>query len=235
VTPLVTAIIAVLVLLPALYLLVPHLVKNILRLRFARAARASGFKYLTFDDGPDPQTTPRILELLARHGVKATFFLVGERAERHPALVREILSQGHQVGEHGYRHLHPWTTRPLAYLRELRQSGRAARGWAGTRSRVLFRPPFGKLNLFTMAYVIASGRRLAFWDIDPRDYEAPSPDATAARVMERWNHGAVVLLHDGRMTPGTSSPDLTVGALTALLEKVGSGTRFRTVGGMGGN
>jgi peptidoglycan/xylan/chitin deacetylase (PgdA/CDA1 family) len=222
-----------LVLLPIAYLVLPHLAKNILRARFAHAARRSGDKFLTFDDGPDPESTPRILDILDAYGVKATFFVVGERAERYPAIVRGILSRGHEVGEHGYRHLHPWTARPVRYIRELARSARSARTYASPPARVIFRPPFGKLNLITMAYVIAVGRRLAFWDIDPRDYEGASADAVADHVLERLDHGAVVLLHDGRITAGTNSPDLTARALSAVLNRVGRGVRFRTVGTLG--
>jgi peptidoglycan-N-acetylglucosamine deacetylase len=97
---------------------------------------------LTFDDGPDEEFTPQVLDVLAAHRVRATFFLVGRRARNHPELVRRIVSDGHAVGSHTWSHPRPWTIGGLETLREYRAGRRAIEDLAG-RDVPLFRPPKG--------------------------------------------------------------------------------------------
>jgi peptidoglycan/xylan/chitin deacetylase (PgdA/CDA1 family) len=218
--------------LAAVYLAVPYAVKVFLRSRFSHAASRSGCKFLTFDDGPDPLSTPQILDILDEFGVKATFFVVGQRAEEHPLIVRSIILRGHEIGEHGYAHLHPWMSWPGKYARELMRSGRAIGNFISHQPHVVFRPPYGKLNLFTLIYVLFTRRRIAFWDIDPRDYENADAKSIADDILKSFDSGSVVLLHDGRIDPGTNGSDLTVQALKLVLGQVTPDTRFRTLGAL---
>jgi len=224
--------VALVAVLPTAYLVVPYAVKVFLRLRLSHIASRSGCKFLTFDDGPDPLSTPRILDILDEFGVNATFFVVGQRAEEYPSIVQSIISRGHEIGEHGYAHLHPWMSWPGKYARELMRSGRAIGNFVSHRTHVVFRPPYGKLNLFTLIYVLFTRRRIAFWDIDPRDYENADAKSIADDILKSLDSGSVVLLHDGRIDPGTNGSDLTVQALKLVIGQVAPGMRFRTLGAL---
>ena len=116
-----------------------------LRMR-CRARRAGRRVALTFDDGPDPQRTPAVLDLLARQGVRATFFVVGARAEAHPELVRRMVAEGHVVGNHSYTHSWRFPLRSLGRtMEELCRTGEVLHRITGRQPR-LFRPPFGVTN-----------------------------------------------------------------------------------------
>lgn len=186
--------------------------------------------FLTFDDGPDPIATPRILDILDGLGAKATFFVIGRRAEEYPAIVQSIILRGHEIGEHGYSHVHPWMSWPGKYLQELVRSGNAVRKYTGGQIHVAFRPPYGKLNLFTLLYAFFTRRRLAFWDLDPRDYENMDAKSVANNILRSLGKRSVVLLHDGRTDPGSSAADLTVQALKIVIDQIAPGIRFRTLG-----
>jgi peptidoglycan/xylan/chitin deacetylase (PgdA/CDA1 family) len=128
-------------------------------LLFFRGPQSGRQLALTFDDGPDPQYTPRILEALRKHGAKATFFLIGERAEQEPALVRQILADGHELANHS--HSHPDFERlPLRRaMQEISRTTAMIEAIQGSRCR-LFRPPKGKLCLNSLIPAWTSGRRL---------------------------------------------------------------------------
>src|SRR5690606_11477594 len=101
--------------------------------------------FLTLDDGPDPRWTPAILDLLAAHGARATFFVVGQAARQAPALTRRILAEGHRLGNHSYSHRHPWKMLPRAARSEVRDGAAAIADITG-QAPVDFRPPHGRLR-----------------------------------------------------------------------------------------
>lgn len=162
-----------------------------------RGGRTGRSVALTFDDGPDPLHTPRVLDVLARHGVRATFFLVGEKAAACPELVRRIVAEGHTVGNHSHTHdsLFP-LRRERRMVEELRTAGEVVRSIVGRRPR-LFRPPFGVTNP-TIAR--AAGRlRLTVvgWSVRSLDTVARLPrERVLERIVRRLHPGAVILLHD---------------------------------------
>jgi peptidoglycan-N-acetylglucosamine deacetylase len=153
--------------------------------------------WLTIDDGPDEEDTPRILELLDRHRARATFFLVGERVARFPKIVAEILRRGHEVGHHTYTH--PvgsfWCATPSRLRREL-DDGLAALERTGARPR-WFRAPVGIKNLFLAGALAARGLRCVGWNVRSHDSTAHDPAKVADRVMHRVRPGSIVLMHEG--------------------------------------
>jgi peptidoglycan-N-acetylglucosamine deacetylase len=168
------------------------------------AVRRSGrVVCLTFDDGPSPEATPVLLDVLRRHGVRATFFILGRSAEENPGIVQSIARAGHTLGLHGYGHAHPWKTRPDVYLRDLVRGARAIERACAVKKVAFFRPTYGKVNLTTLLYAVFTGRSLVFWTIDPKDYA----ECSAAKVVESVSRGleraagrgGTVLLHDGRI------------------------------------
>jgi peptidoglycan/xylan/chitin deacetylase (PgdA/CDA1 family) len=174
---------------------------------------------LTFDDGPHPKWTPRILDVLARHGAKATFFVVGRKVDEHPEVVRAIVDAGHGVGLHSYGH-----DRLFSLLGERRVKADLEHGLAaleraiGQRPR-LFRPPIGHTNPRIARVVEALGLVVVGWTVRGRDGLASArPPDVVARVRRGLRDGAIVLLHDAPER-GEREP-AAVRALPAILDAI---------------
>ncbi len=180
---------------------------------------SSGTGYaLTFDDGPHPQGTPAILEILARERVSATFFLIGEQVRRNPALVREIVAAGHGIGLHCDRHrnllrLAPWQVR--ADIARAQETIEAATGCAIG----LYRPPYGILNASALRIAREHDWRTLLWSHFGKDWEArATPESIAARVTDGVGEGSILLLHDADDYSAPGSWRRTVAALPRVLE-----------------
>lgn len=194
------------------------LIKQFIRWRFLRTARPDDAVYLTFDDGPDPEITPRVLDVLEKAGAQATFFVMGRKALAHPEVVRAMVEKGHAVGSHGFDHLHAWRVSPQATWRDLRR-GHAKVGELLPRGTNLLRPPFGKFSVPGGLWVLSAGLHVAFWDLDPRDYEMDSAQALAERILAQVRPGSVVLLHDGHRREGRDL-DVLVKALQLVVPEL---------------
>ncbi|MBS2023959.1 MAG: glycosyltransferase, partial [Deltaproteobacteria bacterium] len=184
-----------------------------------RGGRPKGKVALTFDDGPDPKYTPRILELLKARNVHAAFFLIGENAQAAPQLVRRELDEGHLIGNHSTTHPDLAKVSPLRLELELNVTERLLEWVSGARPK-LFRPPYHSdeaLDEVDNAVVIARASRLGYLtlgqDIDPEDFDLRDPDEIVKRVLERAKAGNVILLHDGG-----GDRSATVAALPKLLD-----------------
>jgi peptidoglycan/xylan/chitin deacetylase (PgdA/CDA1 family) len=156
---------------------------------------------LTFDDGPDPASTPQLLEVLAQHQVKAAFFLIGRHAERHPHLVQAISAKGHLVGNHTYRHA--WWTNFLwgdRLDREIQRAQQVFKNILGTAPR-FFRSPMGLTNPHLFGALKRIGLRLVGWDLRGLDQRAGAPAPVIRRVSNRCRDGSIILLHDGGADP----------------------------------
>jgi chitin deacetylase len=149
---------------------------------------------LTFDDGPDPKVTPRILESLRKHNARATFFVLGSRAARHPELMKEIADQGHAIGSHTATHL----KKPSAAraVKELDWTESVIAETTGRRTSI-FRPPYGILNNQTTAEAIRRGMAVFLWTISSADTKKIGAEAIASNVINTPNPGDIVLMHDG--------------------------------------
>ena len=160
---------------------------------------------LTFDDGPSPETTPVILDILRSEGALATFFVLGEAVQKHPILLRRIVAEGHAVGIHAYRHEPFVLLSARAISREIMQSEAAIRS-ACPDAMILpwLRPPHGFKSLTLIWSLRRAGYGLAAWSIDSRDYRENDPAYIAGRVGGKSQAGAVILLHDGRENAATA-------------------------------
>jgi peptidoglycan/xylan/chitin deacetylase (PgdA/CDA1 family) len=189
---------------------------------FWRLPEGSRKVALTFDDGPDPELTPRVLEILAACKVRATFFVVGENALRHPDLIRRMVREGHCVANHTHTHARADRLSPEALLRELEQAEDALRTLevpAGTR---LFRPPFGAIHPAQAWRLARSGRRIALWSRDSRDYLGSGAEEIAG-LGETAEPRDILLMHD--RFPAT------IEALPELIERLAlRGLRTGTLG-----
>ncbi len=150
---------------------------------------------LTFDDGPDPSTTPALLEILEQAGVKATFFLIGGHAARYPDLVLSIMNAGHSVGSHSYSHRVLPLLSGKMLQQEIDQTNDRLQEITGQRPR-FFRPPYGLMD--SRAGELLAQRQMlpVYWGCVPEDWQAPGADSVVLRVMKRLSHGNLVVLHE---------------------------------------
>ena len=179
-----------------------------------RGLGGSGRVALTFDDGPDPEYTERILEVFRRVGGRATFFLVGAQAEIHPDLVARIVADGHEIGNHSYSHPFLAGMGYAALRREILLCERTlARGDWAPAFNGLYRPPRGTLTWAGLMFAAFNRRKHVLWSIDPRDYRATSEAEIIEHVRrQRCRGGDIVLLHDNNVH--------TVGAVEPLLQEI---------------
>lgn len=154
---------------------------------------------LTFDDGPDPGQTPRILDTLREHGVRATFFLVGSKAELHPEIVRRIAAEGHAIGIHTWSHRPGFPMRRSgAMVADILRCRESLREITGVETD-LFRPPYGVTNPMVARAVKRTRSRCVGWSIRSLDtLRRRSREAVARRIRRRLGDGKVILLHDDR-------------------------------------
>jgi peptidoglycan-N-acetylglucosamine deacetylase len=161
---------------------------------------SAGAVALTFDDGPDPDFTPSVLDLLAEHRVAATFFVVGDAACEHPGLVRRMLDQGHAVGSHTRAHLDPSAAGPGELVREYRAGRRMVE--AVTRAPApLFRPPMGDLGWPSVLAIRCARVTVWLWTRDPSDWLPGRRRQDIVDELDDLRAGDVVLLHDGLRLP----------------------------------
>jgi peptidoglycan-N-acetylglucosamine deacetylase len=195
---------------------------------------------LTFDDGPDPELTPRILEVLAEHGVRATFNLMGWNALRHPDLVRELVTAGHELGNHTWTHQDLAFQSTLQTRRQLERGRDAIEQTAGVRPR-FFRPPRGNLTGSAIASAAELGYDVLLWSVTRGGAGVGTPASVADHLARTVAPGDVVALHDG-IGRGTFDPRgsgahllrarrlVEVRALPAAVERLlGRGLRLVTV------
>ena len=185
---------------------------------------------LTFDDGPDPEWTPRVLDLLAETGVTATFFMIGARAARAPSVVTRLAAAGHEVANHSWSHRNPWFCGPAATIDEVRRGHDTLADLTGTAPRH-FRPPWGMVNAAMFGAVRKTGEQLVFWSIQPEG-QRPAPAARqVAHVLRRVHAGAIVDLHDAEGTP--RAPERLLAGLPAMIAGLRErGYAFATVSGL---
>lgn len=145
--------------------------------------------YLTFDDGPTPETTPYILEVLKKYGIKATFFCVGENVKKYPKLYKDIIEEGHFVGNHTFNHLKGWETPLKVYLENIDECSQYI-------SSDLFRPPYGKMTV-SQYNALKKKFHLIFWDVLAPDFDGNvSTQKCLDIVKKKTRTGSILVFHD---------------------------------------
>lgn len=182
---------------------------------FKKGGRAERKICLTFDDGPDPRYTPELLRLLRREQVRATFFLVADKAAASPDLVREIIAAGHEIGFHTLKHRHAYLLFLCGSLKMVGEGRRKLEEVAGRRV-FWFRPPWGALNLFQYLTARILRLRLVLWSANAQDWEVKTgPEGILERLKERVGPGGVIVLHDSGGEPG--APVNTLAAVPEVI------------------
>lgn len=155
-----------------------------------RKEPSSRVVYLTFDDGPIPECTPEVLDILARYGVQATFFMVGENAERYPQLLERVKKEGHTVGNHTYRHRRGCKTSTAAYLEDVAKANDILQA-------PIFRPPHGRMQRTQKKALLNAGYTIYLWDVLTHDY---NPQYTVEHMLSVVQHftrnGSIITFHD---------------------------------------
>ncbi len=150
--------------------------------------------YLTFDDGPIPEVTPKVLNILDRYNVKATFFMVGENIDKFPDIFARVVAAGHSIGNHTYNHLKGWKTPFKTYMANVAKCQDAINRQLPT---LVFRPPYGKASLRQRRALHKMGYKLIYWDILTRDYDATrTPDQMIEQIKRDTRPGSIINFHD---------------------------------------
>jgi len=184
---------------------------------------------LTFDDGPNPKATPRILDVLREKGVRATFFILGSHAERWPELVRRISHEGHQIGNHGYFHRKLQFKSPFYVSRDIRLGIRAIKR-AGAPAPRYFRAPHGFRSPWTTPIASSYGERTVGWSLGVWDSDRPGVDEIVRRTLEGVSPGSIVLLHDGDGYNPDGDRMQTAAALPRIIDRLkDEGYEFETL------
>ena len=174
--------------------------------------------FLTFDDGPHPEITPRVLEILDRFRAKATFFCTGKNVEKYPSVYHALLKAGHRTGNHGYHHLNGWKVSNRKYLDDVERC-------AAVVDSVLFRPPYGRITYLQIGYLKIS-YRIIMWSVLTWDFDKKtSPQQSLDYALKYGKPGSIVVFHDSE-----KASDNMLYALPRFLEHFSKqGYRFKVL------
>ncbi|MFC0215132.1 polysaccharide deacetylase family protein [Paenibacillus chartarius] len=203
----------------SIYTIIPTILIRVFGLGAYKEASGQQGVALTFDDGPDPQYTPQLLDLLQQYNVKATFFVLGSKAEKHPELIRRMHQEGHLVGVHNYVHhtnglMSPWKVRG-----QLRDSIRTIERIIGVKP-IHYRPPWGVFNLFD--FFLFRKFRVVLWSLIVGDWVSRGgSERIKQQLLKKLKNGDVIVLHDSGQTFGADrdAPAHMLQALREFLEE----------------
>ncbi|MDD4747957.1 MAG: polysaccharide deacetylase family protein [Salinivirgaceae bacterium] len=166
-----------------------HLPQHLIKETIWRIKNNANNIFLTFDDGPNPSTTPYILDVLDQNDIKATFFCIGKNVERHPALFDDIILRGHAVGNHTYSHLKGWRCSNEEYINDINLAAEYIQG-------KLFRPPYGQMKL-SQIKLLRDHYKIFFWSVLSWDFnESLSAKTCVKRVVPKTRSGDIIVFHD---------------------------------------
>lgn len=192
------------------------------RLSYSQVHISQPVLAMTFDDGPHPSLTPRLLDLLKEKNIKATFFVVGSNAKEYPHIIRRILAEGHEIGNHTYTHCSLPSRSDEQIRKELKESEDAIYAAANYRPH-LIRPPYGAINARIKDLMFSEfGYTTIMWSVDPQDWRRPGASVVTSRLVSGARPGAIMLAHD--IHPGT------IAAMPSMFDQLlAKGYQFVTV------
>ena len=156
---------------------------------------------MTFDDGPSATLTPKLLDILAAHHIKATFFVIGENVAEHPEIVARAAREGHEIGNHSWSHPNFAKMSDAGVRSQLQRTDDAIKSATGARPTLL-RPPYGSITTREKRWIHDQfGYQIILWDVDPYDWKRPGPSVVRGRILKETRPGSIVLSHD--IHPGT--------------------------------
>jgi peptidoglycan-N-acetylglucosamine deacetylase len=204
-----------------IYMFIPWVLTRIFGIGVFRKGSIRREIAFTFDDGPDPKYTPQLLDLLKKHNVKATFFVLGQKAELNPGIIQRIYDEGHQIGIHNYIHASNWLMTPWTIKKEhIHKSADIIEAITGARP-TYYRPPWGILNIAD--FFLKKQYHLVFWSLMAYDWRShASKKKLKSKLLHKITDGSVILLHDSGETFGADhdAPFYMLEALDQVLEDI---------------
>ncbi len=192
------------------------------QISWSRGSSNSRYIALTFDDGPVASNTTRVLDMLKRRNIKATFYVIGERVQNNQSLVRRMAAEGHEIGNHTWTHGKLTTMSDTKVRWELNRTRDAIVSATGVKPRTM-RPPYGALRSSQRSWIFREyGYPTILWDVDPEDWKKPGVSVIRNRILSGTKNGSIILLHDLHK----SSVDAVPSTIDALLRR---GYKFVTV------
>ncbi len=175
-----------------------------------RAPEFQKVVFLTFDDGPSAAATPKVLDVLAGFGARATFFVRGDKIPEAPGVLLQARRQGHALGNHGFSHIRLWTKKRKEIIEEIEKTNHLLEKTAGVRPQ-FFRPPYGKIRPGMTKLVENLGLKTVLWSVDSRDYiPATTVQDVVRQVLGKVKSGSIVLFHDAGPTAEKTSQALPI-------------------------
>ncbi len=169
---------------------IPYWIPKVFQGLIWHKSRVSKEVYITFDDGPTPLVTDRVLQILTNYDVKATFFCIGDCVQRHPEIYKRLVDQGHGVGNHTFNHLNAWKTRQQKYLENVDKTAQLI-------SSNLFRPPYGKITPRLVKKLKTKGYNVVMWDVLSGDFDTSRTAASCLdNLKKNTRNGSVIVFHD---------------------------------------
>jgi peptidoglycan/xylan/chitin deacetylase (PgdA/CDA1 family) len=185
---------------------------------------------LTFDDGPNPEYTPQLLDLLKKYGVKATFFVVGSKVKRHPDIIKRMSQEGHTIGIHHYEHVSSWTLSPFQLKKQLLMTEQAIMECSSEKV-TFYRPPWGSFNMFSL--LVSKRFKVIMWSHIFGDWKVEKgKNGLLDQLLAATEAGSILLLHDCGETLGADklAPRYMLKSLEIYLEENSkNGTKFITL------
>lgn len=185
---------------------------------------------ITFDDGPNPEYTPLLLDLLKKYGVKASFFVVGSKVKAYPDIIKRMNQEGHTIGIHHYDHISSWIVSPFQLNKQLQKTEQAIQECTNERVR-FYRPPWGHFNIFSL--LLSKQYKVIMWSHIFGDWKvAKGKNGLLNQLLQTTEAGSVLLLHDCGETLGADrlAPSYMLKSLEIYLqENVNKGTKFITL------
>ncbi|WP_310992963.1 polysaccharide deacetylase family protein [Aequorivita marina] len=182
----------------------PRFIQRLYPERIWAFSRKDNTVYLTFDDGPIPNVTPWVLEELKKHNAKATFFCIGNNIQKHPEVYKRVIAEGHSVGNHTFNHLNGWKTELSVYIENTEKAKKQLeidKSWKldaeRSSSKLLFRPPYGRITSEQAKMLQKKGYKIVMWDIVSYDFDTTiSAEKCLENVIKNIKPGSVVVFHD---------------------------------------
>lgn len=182
---------------------------------------------LTFDDAPDDRFTPQILDVLKKEGVKATFFVIGNRVEAHPEIIKRMADEGHVVGNHSYNHANLPKLSDADFRNQVTKTDDLVRSITGYKP-MLIRPPYGNISEMQIQWLASQHKKIIFWNVDSLDWKGLNAEQVKTNILAHIHQGSIVLQH----AAGGTGEDLsgTVHALPDIIKKLRSdGVKLVTI------
>lgn len=194
---------------------IPFLIKTIFFNQVWAIPNKDKKVYLTFDDGPIPEVTPWVLSVLKAYNIKATFFCIGDNIKKYPDVFKQIVSHGHQIGNHSFNHLNGWKTDTPKYIDNVLETEEMISRYTKS-SLKLFRPPYGKIKPLQSYQLRKLGFKIIMWDVISKDYDVNlQPKDCELNVIQNVSSGSIIVFHDSKKASKNIS-----GSLPLVIQKL---------------